>query len=689
MTMSDALDVQVDVSNLALFGLGNFTAVLSALSADDVQPTAMLQLEKLGASFPISGPLRAQVPDHLQRCKSKRLERLGVTIGWRNGDAASLMSQSAGGQAVGLLATCLENIYGSDATATIFYKLSKTLLPNCARLSSPQQLQRATTVLAGKLGVIGFGTILAKQVCRIHEAYECLPQKVPSSLLSSLSQDGMCDILSKFSQAIREDKRIVCVRGCASMGYIAALATSLFSDDCIITVENLIIHQGCRSSSIAIEITDSLGYKSLQVQLMGKIESLSDISIKPAQPPRTLRYSHRAPFAAYMQLYLQEYGLVCSPPALIAMGVCILSLSDQIFMFLGERSGSRPDVSANLFSLLFGELSRSTRHQHCEAALGVSLPLKWPAFSTALLQLESALAESNHADNFASLVENASFRGDPSDALLRIIDEGAASMIVLVHEGATWQALSDREIWYPSDAVHNRGVKQVTLAPSELLSKLFSWDDDNLVVKSEGTATLVPSSLLCLGSDLNDPNYHRGLELFDGLVYHENRYHRQIFAEVDYNLWARQSNQSFSKITPMDTVYPTRDGVHSDLSLAIDEHVQGLALKCSVTAGGKKQSINLRERVDQLFGLLNAYPCKHPRRAPLSKDFVDRVQTNSVLTPDGRSGDQVSIVQTAGNPTAQFLSLTRWESAILCRRCCLNCAYEQAREKEIHKIIVA
>ena len=68
---------------------------------------------------------------------------------------------------------------------------------------------------------------------------------------------------------------------------------------------------------------------------------------------------------------------------------------------------------------------------------------------------------------------------------------------------------------------------------------------------------------------------------------------------------------------------------------------------------------------------------------------MKKVRTNSVLTPDGRPGDHISIVQTAGNPTAQFLSLTKWEPAILCQKCCLNCAYEQAREKEIYKIIVA
>lgn len=683
--MSNSLDVQCDVSNLTLMGLGSFTTVLSALSADDVQPTAMIQLERLGASFPISGPLRAQIPDHLQRCSSKRLERLGVTIGWRKGDAASLMSHSAGGQAVALLATCLENMYGNDAAATIFYKISKSLLPDSARLSSPKQLRQATTILSRKLGVIGFGTILAKQVCRIHEAYQYLPQKAPSSLLSSLSQDGICDILCKFSRAIREDKCIVRVRGCASIGYITALAVTLFSDDCIVTVENLMIHQGCRSASIAIEVTESLGNKSLQTQSMGKIDSLHDITLRPAQNSWTLKFSHRAYLAAYAELHLLEWGLLCSSPVLTAIGVCILSLSDLVFISLGERSGSRSIVSANLFRLLWGEMSRSTLHQRCETALGTSLPLRWASFSEALGQLKITLARTNNAENFASFIHMNSY-GDLSDILLRIIDEGVASMAAHVHEGAVWQARSNVKFWNPSNEVQARGIQQVTLTPSKLLCTLFSWDDANVVAKSEGTTTLVPSSLLHLGSD---PNENRGVELFDGLIYHENRYQSQIFAEDNWFSWEQQPNRSRENSNKHKAVYPANNGIHSDLSLAIAEHVQGLALECSVTAGGQKQSINLRERVDQLFGLLDAYPCKHSRQTPLRKEYVNKVQTNSVLTPDGRSGDQISIVQTAGNSTAQFLSLTKWEPAILCRRCCLNCAYEQALEKEIHKIIVA
>ncbi|KAJ5595263.1 uncharacterized protein N7459_001471 [Penicillium hispanicum] len=552
--MSGSLDPQLDVGQLSLNGLSAFSTVLATLSADNVQPVAMLQLEQLGAAFPVSGPLRAQVPDHLQRCKSTRLDRLGLMVGWRKGDAASLMSHSAGGQAVALLATCLENIYGTDSTANIFYKLSKTLLPNAARLSSPKQLTQAIDTLSRKLGVIGFGTILARQVCRIHETYQHIPRKVPLSLLASLSQEGMSDMLSKLSGALQQDKSLIRIRGCASMGYITALAVALFSDDCIITVENMIIHKGCQSTSICIEVTDSIGDKSLQVQNMGVIESLLDLSAKPAQPSCSLKFSYHGHLAAFMQLYLQEWGLLCSPDALVAVGTCILSLSDLIFILPGEASGTRTHFSTGLFNQILGEFPRATLHQRCETALGVSLPLKWRSFAEELSQLERALARSNQTERLSQVAREMNRYGEPSETLFRIIDEGVASLAVHAHDGAVWKECSDREIWYPSDRIRLRGATKVTITPRELLYKLFSWDDPNLIVKSDGTTTLIPSGILHFGNDLIKS---RDLELFDGSICYENRYHNQIFAEIHHSFWNKSTNQHLPRMAPLDNFQNT------------------------------------------------------------------------------------------------------------------------------------
>ena len=77
---------QVDVGALTLNGLAAFAPVLAVLSADDVTPLAIVQMENLGSLFHINGKYALQVPDLLQRCKSTRLDRLGLLVGWRKGD---------------------------------------------------------------------------------------------------------------------------------------------------------------------------------------------------------------------------------------------------------------------------------------------------------------------------------------------------------------------------------------------------------------------------------------------------------------------------------------------------------------------------------------------------------------------------------------------------------------------------
>jgi hypothetical protein len=679
--MADSVGLQIDVGSLSLTGLNTFSSVLAVLSADDVQPTAMLQLERLGAAFPISGPLRAKIPDYLQRCSNTRLERLGLTIGWRKGDAASLMSQTAGGQAIALLVTCLENIYGADATATILYRLSRSVLPNSSRLSSPKQLAQATDILARKSGAIGFGTLLAKHVCRIHDVYWQLQRKAPMSLLASLGQESMDEILGKFSQALREERSLVRVRGCASMGYIFALAVSLFSDDCLVTVENLIVHKGCRSSSITIEITESIGDKSLQVQLMGKIGSVSEITARQSQISPSLKFVYKGHFAEYTRIRLNDLGLMCVPNTLVAIGTCVLSLSDLIYVSIGDRPDTKTRVIVNLYSQIFGENPRTSLHQRCEDAFGVDLPLKWPSFNEALSGLKHVLARSNQADSFASLCDQSGLYANPSDVLLRIIDAGVAALLVFSRgQGAVWQECSNKT-WRPSERILRQGAKQVVLSPSELLNELFSWEDERLIARSDGAATLIPAGILYFGHEIC---HYRGLELIDGLIFHENRYHNKVISDIGTD--GPRPIASAPRVKP---IHPTADGVPLDISFAVAEDVHGLVLECTATFAGLRQSINLRERIDQLFGLLDAYPCNHSRKTVLKQEYVRVVQTNSALSPDGRNGDHLSIVQTAGHPTAQLLALTRWEPAILCRECCLNCAYEQAREKEIYKIIVA
>jgi hypothetical protein len=59
--MSGEINLQADVGQLTLQGLSAFNTLLATLTADDVNPMAMIQMENLGAAFPINGKYAAKV----------------------------------------------------------------------------------------------------------------------------------------------------------------------------------------------------------------------------------------------------------------------------------------------------------------------------------------------------------------------------------------------------------------------------------------------------------------------------------------------------------------------------------------------------------------------------------------------------------------------------------------------------
>uniref|UniRef100_A0A4E9EGI3 Uncharacterized protein n=1 Tax=Gibberella zeae TaxID=5518 RepID=A0A4E9EGI3_GIBZA len=74
--------------------------LLRAVSADNVNPQAVIQMERLGSCFHSNGPWASRVPDLLCRASSVRLERLSAWIDWEKNDTASFMSKTTGGKTI-------------------------------------------------------------------------------------------------------------------------------------------------------------------------------------------------------------------------------------------------------------------------------------------------------------------------------------------------------------------------------------------------------------------------------------------------------------------------------------------------------------------------------------------------------------------------------------------------------------
>ena len=252
--MSSAVQLQADIGTLGIRGLGAFSNVLATLSADNVTPMAMIQMENLGALFHINGLFAEQVPDMLKRFSSQPLGRLALSVGWRRGDSASLMADSSGGQAIALLSLCLINLFRKCTAGTILQKISKRVLPKAINVASIAQLSDVAEILGGKLQSLGFGNYLAQRVVSIHYTYEQLGVRLRQDLLNPLTEEAVVNLLECLARMFSEQSAIFRVRGLTGMGYFTVTKPMMLKTlGVIFTVEIVLLQnsstQGVQSTA--------------------------------------------------------------------------------------------------------------------------------------------------------------------------------------------------------------------------------------------------------------------------------------------------------------------------------------------------------------------------------------------------------------------------------------------------------
>ena len=316
---------QADVGSLTLRGLSGFVPLLAAFTADDVAPLAMIQLENLGSVFHINGEHASKVPDLLQRCRSKPLDNLGIVIGWRKGDAASTMAQSAGGQAVALLSLSLRSLYNYEDTGSILYHISQKAFPKTVAISSIGQLARGADLLASKLSNIGFGNILAKMVLKIQSVYTALGIPCPQDFFDSMTQEAVVDLLHSLSRIFCEADCVIRVSGTQAMGCIVTIVSVLFPEDFVLVVEGLLVQQGSRQS-ISLEIGPSSQTFSATHVFVEKNLHEKPISEESIIVDRNakLKWAGNCSFkweghlSDALQLGFSDFGITCSPDLHVA-----------------------------------------------------------------------------------------------------------------------------------------------------------------------------------------------------------------------------------------------------------------------------------------------------------------------------------------------------------------------------------
>ena len=716
--MSQAVAPQMDVGSFSLRGLTLVAPLLAVISSDNVSPTAVVQMENLGALFHINGEYAMKVPTLLQRSKSIPLDRLGVAVGWRKGDTASIMAQTAGGQALALLSLWLVSLYPRVTVASILYDLSEKALPKALSVSSPSQLADVAELLASKLAVLGLGNIIAQQVLKIHSVYEQLTTKVPYEMLQPLTLDAMVEFLYSVSKALCEEGTIVRISGTQGMGYVVALVLVMFPLDTTFIIEGLVIQEGTRRSIILDLGSTSTSSGTVMIQTETKLSSSIpgtllpiDIGVQKTEysfSAWTFKWSRH--LADALQLVFTNFGLKCSPELYLACCNLMVLLP------------SITNISGNVI-LLLGSEPLQRIHHVCRTILGFT-PSNHPinphiafeklvhSFLTILGTDLNCTCESCHIfDGWE--VGPRGFRAD-QECIVRFLWVAVGkslhhALLCLFIEArpdaSVTLDLAHSHLYLDSpvlEAINSvvRYTRKTHIGKNRSLhSRLLGMllppgiPSTKALVISQESSTMYPASIPQLQIDLDEGiRYY----LCDGQLVFKGRY----YTDLESVPGKRRERTEKSLFNHEGRVCPMSLGVHDDLFITVRETVGCLELRIIISYFGQSIQCDLTEIVEASLHLRDCHPCDHPPSTELDKAHHNDILTVSLATPRAAQ-PKIAIVQTKGNKTAQFLACvgddknssgfehSETDDILLARHCCLNCAVREAKTKDIKQIIVA
>ena len=706
--MSKDVAPQVDVGALSLRSLSAFVPMLAAMSADDVAPTALIQLSQLGSLFHTSGSFAEQVPDLLRRHSSMRLERLSLAIGWKKGDAASYMADTAGGQSIALLCFCLQNILQSeDTVGGVLYDLSERDLPKVDSVSSIKQLDHTSKILYKKLGHLGFGQMFAKEVRRLFSVYaSLLKPPTSSSFFSELTRESLVQLLSTISKAFSEDGCQVRIRGVHGMAFIITLMMALFPSDTAVTVEELTVYEGIRRLFI-LEIQEEDTEGPIQIFMEHILPNTpGSIVTLPIESPSLINRYHRYQFQwnghvkDSLTLSFASVGLNCPNELLVACCDEILFLSRRK---RPESSGEGDNTVAprKLLQALLGSYPEQHVHRTCKDLLG-AVPTNShntesvSTFLNLLACFERAIAgracsctkaaRCYRTDELGFLGKE-SLRGTSNcvpRALWRSIGNAIAHCLVCTLIDASSEAVIEYEIntrgssqkiigwpalpWNSCESIQERVFRCVVQGYGRLAA-------------SNGSSTLFPVRVQTMQADFETGYRFR---FVSGQILFKSHYYSEIRPVQTH---PRKLPVQYLQSTT--GIFPSNEGEHDTLSFAYHEQPSALELNCTITIKGRNIGVNIYAVLTASMGLEEADWCDHdlPIDVKLDEHLVKYVWPLSVAAPDAKNA--ISIVQTLRNPVAQLLACTPGQRALVQRDCCISCAVRQAQREGFQKVIVA
>lgn len=705
--MAQHLIPQVDLGVVSSNSLSAINSLLAAVSADDVTPVVLQQLLDLGSHFHISGLCAAQVPDLLQRTSSTRLDRLGILIGWKKGDAASYMAHSAGGQAIALICLCLRNIYHTGIVG-ILYDVSDKILSREQSVCSAREIDNATLLLSGKLAPLGFGNILAKQTIRIVSVYENLSKPTPIDLFEKMTRESMVELLSAISRVFSEEDCQIRITGTRSMAPLMTILITAFPDSLIVAIEEHIIHQGSQRLIILEVLSQNCAPAPTVISIEHKVQHTSfNTCLLEVE-----HYRHRDLWSPYTYTWHQHLRHYLNFSFHVHRAKCpdslILACCDEILhTVLGDGKEISNGLPQGGLTKLLGVNPMVRISQTCLGIFGALPTRMFSDENQAFSNLRNVFEESvrdiactckvkegcKWPERWISVLRDTERPGGSCARynLQRIVAgtllHGMKCLFVKASEKNVVKLQVDGPFapirtWEHAPENSNITWRNHTDFFDDMMRIIGKTSATDLAV-CDNSSTIVPAPLINLK---NDAEYGYLFWLLDGQIIRKDRAYTMLTAE--WFGYGRETSHS-NRCSDTKALIPNSSGEHSDLRFAIVEDVDSLDIKTDIIGSGKMVKLDWHEAIIGSMALTDGSPCLHPLLAPLEDGFADEVWEASVLAPQAPS-DKIAIVQTRQNPTAQFLACCYMGgTALLQRSCCLNCAVREAKQLNLRRIIVA
>lgn len=739
--MAEGVALQLDLGNLpsnALSLASSGHALLKAVSADNTNPSAVIQIQALGACFLSNGPWAAKLPDLLLRTPSMRLERLSAWIGWERGDTAAYMNQSSGGRTASLICLALGNLYKKQRCGMILYELSQKLLPIEQQNASVDQLSHVNLCLERKLDCLGFGNLLAQQLTRLRLCYFEVGSSIPTDFADTPTAETMQEFLICLQQALQDERAILHYCGTKGAGPLISVALCLCPEDVQIEVEGEIIQQGLRNSVIFSIRNGERHGSSFHVEL--KIASRSDeflIQHIHTQPQNdgneNLMFSWTGFLSCHLDIAFARVG--ASPSTEIYESIANLiasvaqSLTGKDWCSNNPSARKENPIATDGLRTLLGPNYRRIIRESLRESLAEPTNDERPAANYEGLQKAVAfcLPITRCICDFCKSFNPWDFdkpaRAGSSAAKRRnscpvaqlwaqigsVIGTGISSLLVKPASNISIRYQSHH--WRHGDFLRSiskylsigqdKGGPTFTGAGSfhRAVLSLVSGPQHNIYLPEEER----PPSLICDSFDsvtvfpvsLQYPCINNSwtiqYSLLDGMLHFGSDCYRGIVcAESHTNL---QRPTALKGLLPAPArIVPSGLGEHNVFTMALRPDLVGelqyLVLRSTIQTSTKTSHVNFLNSHLGFMGLSPAEECEHSPRTSLEQtDGGIPILATSVMSPIPKRKDGIGLSLTHNNEEAQFLSCEAGTTALYQGNCCMSCAIEQARNRAIRMVI--